>query len=119
MIGMRKPSSRMRSTLVTLLQHTWSKDADGGRVIASTLTTLDVACSVEPGTSSTAVDETGRWTTENLHILRFSSDPGLDVHDEVTWTDVQSSQVHHLVVLGTSNKMGRGSTFEVPCMERV
>lgn len=116
---MRKPSNRMRSTLVTLLQHTWSKDADGGRVVASTVTTLDVACSVEPGSASTSVDETGRWTTENHYILRFSVDPDLSAHDEVTWAEAQSSRVRHLVVLGTSNKMGRGATFEVPCVERI
>lgn len=115
----------MRQTLVTLLQHTWSKDADGGRVIASTVTTKNTFCSVEPGTPTTGVDETGRWTTENHFTLRFSSDPGLDAHDEVTWTESSLSEtgaplrVHNLVVLGTANKMGRGATWEVPCVERI
>lgn len=122
---MRRPSSRMRQTLVTLLQHAWSKDVDGGRVIASTATTTDVNCSVESGTPTTGVDETGRWTTENHFTLRFSFDPGLDAHDEVTWTEPTSSvtgtplRVHNLVVLGTANKMGRGATWEVSCTERI
>lgn len=122
---MRRPSSRMRQTLVTLLQHAWSKDSDGGRVIASTATTKNVYCSVEPGTPTTGVDETGRWTTENHFTLRFSSDPALNVHDEVTWTESSLSvtgaplRVHNLVVLGTANKMGRGATWEVPCIERI
>lgn len=115
----------MRQTLVTLLQHTWGKDADGGRVIASTVTTRNVSCSVEPGTPTTGVDETGRWTTENNFILRFSFDPALNAHDEITWAEPPSSttgaslRVHNLVVHGTSHQMGRGATWEVSCIERI
>lgn len=115
----------MRQTLVTLLQHAWSKDADGGRVIASTVTTKNASCSVEPGTPTTGVDETGRWTTEATFMLRFSYDPALHTHDEVTWTESTSSmtgeplRVHNLVVLGTASQMGRGATWEVPCVERI
>ena len=116
---MRRPSHRIRPTLVTLLHHTWGKDTDGGRRILSTVTTSDAVCSVEPGTALTVVDETGRWTTENSHTLRFNSDPNLSPHDEVIWTEVDSSRIHNLVVLGTSNKMGRGITFEVSCIERI
>lgn len=109
----------MRQALVTLLKHTWGKDADGGRTVLSTTTVENVFCSVEPGTQDTRVDETGRWVTENNYILRFSTDPGLSTHDEMTWLEVNSSRVHHLVVLGTSNKMGRSATFEVNAIERI
>ena len=116
---MRKPSSRMRPTLVTTLQHTWGKDADGGRTVLSTVTTSDLFCSVQPGSPSTSVDETGRWTTEEYFTLRFSFDPGLHPHDEVTWVETLLSRTHNLVVLGTANQMGRGATWEVPCVERI
>lgn len=110
----------MRPSRVTTLKHTWGKDADGGRRILSTITTEDLACSVDPGLSSSVVDETGRWTNENQYILRFSFDPGLSVHDEVTWSDPFSLDgPHRLVVLGSANKMGRGVTFEVNCVERI
>lgn len=122
---MRKPSSRMRPTQVTLLHHTWGKDVDGGRVIASTITTPNIFCSIQPGDPVTSVDETGRWTTENHFTLNFSNDPGLNPHDEITWkestlTEMGTSlRVHNLVVRGTANRMGRGSTFAVPCVERI
>lgn len=116
---MRKLSARMRPARVTTLKHSWGKDADGGRTILSTVTTEYVACSVDSGLSSTVVDETGRWTNENQYVLRFSFDPELNVHDEVIWDDPFSIATHRLVVLGSANKMGRGVTFEVNCVERI
>ena len=115
---MRRPSSRMRKERVTLLRHKWGKDADAGRVISSTVTTTNVICSVDPGISNTAVDETGRWTTEQPYALRFTYDPILNEHDEVVWTERPSGLVHTMVVMGTTQRMGRGVTYEVNCIER-
>lgn len=117
----------MRKERVTLLNHSWTKDTDAGRVIASTVTTSNVACSVQPGDAMTTVDETGRWTTEVPYTLRFFSDPFLDAHDEITWVEAifkrgsvnPTPRTHNLVVLGVTNRMGRGATYEVACVERI
>lgn len=118
------PTPQMRKERVTLLKYTWGKDSDAGRVILSTSTTNNVACSVEPGTSITSMDETGRWTMENPHTLRFNYDPFLKSHDEVIWIEEAdprsgvAGRTHRFTVLGTSNRMGRGVTYEVNCIER-
>lgn len=113
---MKKPSSRMRHEVVTAHKHTWGKDADGGRIVVSTFVVPDLICSVQGGGKTTSVDETGRWTTEQPFTLRFTEDPGLKPHDEVTWQE--GSYLHNLVVQGTTNVMARYVTFEVNCVER-
>lgn len=107
----------MRSQSVTLLQHTWGADEDGGAVLASTTSTT-AQCSVFPGEPDLVLDEsTMRWTGVTPYELHFSSDPSLNPRDEITWVD--GGRSHNLVVAGVIDVSGRGITYQVNAVERV
>lgn len=112
----RRPSTRCLNSSVTLIVNTWGKDTAGGRTIASSRQVGDVTCQWDPGESTTSVDETGRWTTEQMHVFRFLTDPGLKAQDVIRVVD--GSRVRDCYVSRPTNPAGRNVFWEVPAMER-
>lgn len=101
---------------VTLVISLWGKDVAGGRQIVSSQEINGIPCQWEPGESSTQVDETGRWTSEQGHTFRFRQDMGLKPHDQVVIHD--GALDHNCVVTKTQNAVGRGAYYEVSALER-
>lgn len=112
----KQPSARAFNRTATLVVTQWGKDVAGGRQIVSTQEISGIPCQWEPGQSSTQVDETGRWTSEQDHTFRFRYDVGLKPHDQVVMSD--GGVAHHCIVTKTQNAVGRNVYYEVAALER-
>jgi hypothetical protein len=121
------PSPQCFQSEVSHTYQTWTYDADGGRILASTITRGGYDCSVQPGETEVQQEdnaETGdrRVSFITKYIILYPANPKLNPHDLITWLDELSDDVspvrHTIQVLGSRNAVGLGSTWEVRGVER-
>lgn len=97
-------STYLLDECVTLTLVTWTTDADGGRLPATTTVRTDVPAAVLPGKSVRLVSyepDTGlrRVTVIWPVSVEFGSDVGLNVDDTIGWTD-EADKLHTYQVEG-------------------
>jgi hypothetical protein len=123
---MRSPSPRCWPHCVTLTRNTWGTDADGGRMVVSSVTVQQVGCSVqqERPTQEITVDPADGSRRVNQvipTIVIFPENPRLFPDDLITWTvtDCDQAEVHLIRVQSQRNPSGVSSVWDVHCVERI
>jgi hypothetical protein len=118
---MMEPTPFLIDDTVKLTLNTWGRDADGSRIVASTVAVPDVPCVVLPGpprVERKTDPDTGldRVTRATPYTVEFPLDVGLNVEDLITWVD-PADRTHTLIVAGYNPPAGRGGFWVAACEE--
>jgi hypothetical protein len=119
---MRPVSDFLIDQEATLTLSAWDTDADGGRMLASTIVRRWVPCAYLPGKGQRfVVDDpsTGlRRVTQVIPIgFGFTEDYGIHIDDLVTWTD-ESDVTHVYQVTSYGQPAGQSGWWVATCEER-
>ena len=115
------PSANVLVHSVTLTLNIWGQDQDGFRLLTGSRQVANIPCQVDPQDPEREVKTSGdgleRITTLTAHELIFLADYGLQIDDEIDWTDA-GGNTHHMIVVGVNRQAGRAPVL-VKANERV